>query len=320
MKKILIFILLNSIFVWSQEIQTDLDKYFLKGKVKTIHSIIYDAIVINDSLVVKGGKKAIKRFYFINERFIAFNELGFITELKENDEQIKNTYNEKNKIKISEFIDTIPNNIRKILYKYNLKSQLKKELWYDKKNKIYYKIALKYKRGKLASEIEKDLNWKERYLTKYSYDKNKNLIKEVEIENDSITSILLFKNDSIGRILKVEVFNSKNVLLKIKTYEYQNGLLTKMLHFNSLNKLISKVEYTFDINKNLIEEKEFFDDMSKYKHYNFMGDIILSFNDSYNGDIREYEYTYDENKNWIKKIEYYNGNPIDIEEREIIYY
>jgi|GEM_PF-6776498 len=92
MKKILIIIFLNSTFCWSQHRQSDLNNYFLNGKVKTIHSILYDAIQINDSLIVKGEKiDKNKRFYRATERIISFNEFGFITEFKDNYRHEKNT-------------------------------------------------------------------------------------------------------------------------------------------------------------------------------------------------------------------------------------
>ncbi len=321
MKILTILIFLNSIFVWSQENQSDLNKYFLKGKVKTIHSVIYDANVINDSLVVKGPKKVIKRFFFNNETFITFNEFGLVTEIQDNAKHEKNTYNDIDKLFITQYLDSNSNIFRKTIYKYDRTNRLKLELGYTRENQIDYKLMYKYKNGKITSQVEKYLDDKEKYSTKYKYDKTRNLIERVEYENDSITSIFKFKNDSLGRAIKVEEFNSKNVLIKTRTYEYnKNGLLTKILILNSKNILISKIEYTFDINKNLIEEKETFENYSTYKQYNLMGDEILYVDEFIKGDIKEFEYTYDKNNNWIKKVDYFNGTPIDIVEREIIYY
>jgi len=257
MKILLILIFLNSIFVWSQGNQSDLNKYLLKGKVKTVHSVVYDAIEINDSLVVKGPKKVIERFFFNNERFISFNEFGLVTEIQDNAKHEKNTYNDINKIFITEYLDSNSNVFRKTIYKYDRSNRLKIELDYTRENQLDYKLVNLYKNGKITSQVEKYLDDKEKYSTKYKYDKTRNLIERVEYENNSITSIFKFKNDSLGRAIKVEEFNSKHVLIKTRTYEYnKNGLLTKILIFNSKNILLLKIEYTFDINKNLIEEKK----------------------------------------------------------------
>jgi hypothetical protein len=318
MKTILLLFSLNAIFVLSQN---DLNKYSLKGKVKTFQSACYDAIVLNDSLIVKGEKKSNKRYYKIFECYFKFNEQGFITDEKKNLDSKKFIYNKKNQLIFEEFIDTIPENIRKFKYKYNLNSQLKKEVWYKNENQIYYKILYRYKKRKLVSEIEKDLKWKEKYIIKYSYDKNKNLIKIEELENDSLTGVSLFKNDSLGRIIQEEEFDSKNALVTKKVYEYnENGLVTKISKYRLSNCISSIVEYIFDENNNLIEENEVVNDFFILKKFDLMGNLILSVNEPYIGAVFKYIYTYDQNNNWIRKTEYYNGIPQEIEEREITYY
>lgn len=322
MKKILIFIFLNSTFIWSQNRQSDLNKYFLEGKVKTIHTILYDAMQINDSLIVKGekiGKN--KRFYRATDRTISFNEFGFITELKDNYRHEKHTYLDDTTILFTIILDSNFNVKRKIKFKYNFNKKLVKELWYTSDKKNDYKMILKYKKGKLVKQIDKDLNENYYYLSNYQYDNYGFINKIEEFENDSLTSICVFQNDSLGKKLKIETYNSNNKLKEIVTNEYNKfGNQTTLVKCNANNKIISKIVYTYDIETNLIEETEFLEDRTRYKQYNMMGDEILSVSEITKDEIIVYTYIYDENNNWIEKITYYNGKPTVIEEREILYY
>jgi hypothetical protein len=322
MNKFLILIFLNSIFVWSQDKQSDLNKYFLKGKVKSIHSITYEAIEINDSLIVKGEKKVKnKRFYGITDINISFNEFGFITELKDNYRHEKNIYNCENNILFTFHIDSNLNISRKIVFKYNSNKKIVKEIWYTSENKNDYKIIFIYRKGKLIKQIDKDLREKYYYLSKYQYDNNGNINKIEEFENDSLTFCNIYQNDSLGRKLKIETYGFGYKLKEIVNNVYnKSGNLTEIVKYNTDNKIISKIVYSYDIEGHLIEENEFIEDPKKYKQYNLKGDEILSVNEYIQDFIVVYSYTYDNNNNWTKKITYYNGKPYEIEEREILYY
>lgn len=88
-----------------------------------------------------------------------------------------------------------------------------------------------------------------------------------------------------------------------------------------------KTTYKHDNNGNIIELISFKDNSIWY-HYSYCydnnGNIVESYTIINRGEasnyIQVYTYEYDEHKNWIKKSVYDNGNPIILEEREIVYW
>ncbi|MBI1838153.1 MAG: hypothetical protein HYR91_12895 [Flavobacteriia bacterium] len=311
-----------SFLVLSQEKQNDLSKYSLNGKVKSIHSIKYDGLLTNDTLVTKGPKKVNKRFFNITDRILLFNNSGFVLEKNDNNDiHEKNVYDDKNNLLYSIDLDSNLKIKSKVEFKYYKINKVRSELWFDADNKLYYKIIVKYKKGKLVKEIEKNFFEKINYLRKYQYD-NIGFVNKIEdFENDSLRNAIVYTNDTLGNNLKTETYDKE---MKIKEFIEnkfnKSGNLISSVKYDSNKNIISKNNFTYDLENHLIEESGLIDNRNYYKFYNKLGDVILSINEYGENIIESFTFIYDEHNNWIKKITYINDKPFEIEEREILYY
>jgi hypothetical protein len=306
-------------FAYTQEVaSSDLEKNWLKGSVQVMHSILYDVVVQGDS-VLRGPKATNKRFYRVLERAVVFNEWGFITHDSSTYKLERNSYNQENNIIRSELLDSNSFLYRTIYFTYNRSAQLKRELWYNVNNELDYRLTRRYRKGNLVLIKEKDLDFKDKYVTKYSYNALGRVRMIVDFENDTLVSRKVFCYDSIGIGTEVVRYGQTDTVLQRDRYN-SNGLLVERVHFDAQSKETTRIEFTFDSEGKLVEENEFQSYRTTYRQYNSEGDEILSVNAYAKGDIEEFVYTYDEMKNWTKMIRYYNGRAISIRERKLIYY
>lgn len=287
----------------SDKKENDWDKNNLKGKVKSITEISYEA----KDRFGKIEKVSRKRKYDIYDYQKKFNNEGYLIEKKE--------FNSDDRLKFIIKYDDIGNPIegnehisdgsflKRYINIYNDKGVVIEHNNYNSVGKIESKFTFKYdKRGNKieTNEYNSDGNIETKYI--YKYDDKGNKVEKKKYNLDGILEKkYIFKYDDKGNLLE-ETFYSED-LEKITKYDYQyDDIGNKIISKNYLYENFSyKVVDIYDNKGNEIEAI-FYDEYEVItSHYT-------------------YEYEFDEQKNWIKKIEFKNQTPTYLLEREIVYF
>ena len=312
----------------SEESKNHLEKMQLNGKIVSIQTTIYQAVVANNRIVK--GKIIGDRMHENNIKF--FNKYGNVSEERFffTDGYLAHTnkysYDSLNRLIEKHTIYPRERFNEKTVYKLNTEGKLiekstlrfdnsliaKEEFVYDANNvltehKFYLpklcevtEYIVENQSIKQASVYDMEDGGKLKKVSKY--DDNENVIEE-EIYNPdgSIKFKFDLKYDGNSRLTEKKRLDSKMNLIEKTTYKYySDNKLKESCIYNSENKMIEKQEREFDKN----------------------GNIIFSLYSNAEENIerrRIYEYKFDENMNWIQRIEILNDTPNEFIERIIKY-
>ena len=301
---------------------SDIEKMKLKGNIKSIKSVEYDAKEKFGKIV----KEKITYDKYPNYE-IAFNKSGNQIEFSSypyGKLKSKRTYKYDEKGNITELNEYSSNGnlLKKSIYNYDNESNLSNCNIYKSDGSLENKIVWSYINNKLKEYTKLDSDKKT--ILKYVY----------KYENDDLTeakqyglkgNLDNFKYDSNSNLIKQEELNSNENLIKLETsvFDSENNIIEKNI-YDSDNVLENKHTYRYNKNNNLIEHTN--DDIGwgtfTYR-YNENGELYeqVNFNlkkeNTYN--LKKI-YIYDDNGNWIKLTEFKGVLPNTINEREIIYY
>jgi len=162
------------------------------------------------------------------------------------------------------------------------------------------------------------------------YDDRGNNTERVQVQEDSSLFISWYLYyDENGELISRTIFRSPNSELfdslrwilddknrQIEEWNYgYYGLygFNKVEYIGATNK-IAKI-YRYDYLKDLLDYYEL-----SYNNHDLISIAKQFAADSTEQQIFSFEYEYDEQGNWIKKIQFKNGNPVNYDERRIIYY
>lgn len=326
MKNIFLCIMaLFAVNVFSQENQTDLQELNLKGKVKSVRSVDYEAVEVSGE-VVKGR--------IVEDNFFAYNEAGSVVE------------------KTKYYADGTP--CEKFIVTYDSEGRVIEGCMYNSEGKIDFKKVITYdNKGNKLTENESNEKGEVRVKESFKYDDKNNLInKDTQFFDGNLDAKTVFEYDKKGNLIKQHLYREGSWLTEIYSKRIENGITIKeiqsksekqkkekkILKYNDKGNVIEESEY--DAKGNLLERITYKYDAegreievnwenpngflvySKYiKTYNDRG-ILSGVKYVYpNGNIEQYVYSYeyDNQGNWIKKILYINDRP-SITERKIEYY
>ena len=197
----------------------------------------------------------------------------------------------------------------KYIYKYNKKNKQIENSWYNGEGKLMNRNRFEYDDDeKLVQEIEYLGDGSVNEVQKLEYDKKGNLYSYYNDNWLTGKTTKTFFYDKKGNLIKKEGIQEKNIIgtkckLIIYTYDEKGNELER----KDCDKVISKSDFKYDNNGNIIEEVFFGYD----KETERVSEKIT----------RRYVIEYDKNNNWIKRINYKNEfTPNTIEERKIEYY
>ncbi len=289
--------------------QVTVSELNLKGAVKSISEISFEALQVKKK-VKKGGKKREVEgdydFYILfsengnkqlellslsnkegihYKRELIYNQEGYLKERK---------WFDANGVIANHWIYTLDdfgNSIEVINTAMNNPKAIKKSYEYNNNGNI-----LDYKTFKQ----DNSLNIHE----SYSYDTKGNLIEEIKYKPDgNIKMKLVYKYDENGNKITFEKHFNNQILFGTFFYKYDDaGNIIEEIR-KDLN---GELDYKWDINynkKGLIIEKKV------YKTPSLILEKIITF-----------KYKYDSKRNWIQKIKFQDGEPIYIFERRIEYF
>lgn len=317
--------------------KNDVEKYGLKGKVKSIRVTNFKAKEYFGINVLKDGR--LKDFVspYGVDSCLYFNEIGQLIKhewlpFDENDNYLKET----NKIDQAEYL-TLK---EEIVYNNNFiirKIKTKCDTTIEVDNFVYNG------NGKLDSI---KICWKRHFgfcgcndiFYKYSYDSNGFIVSCIMINNKTVMSNNAYICDIKGNIIEDKEYGydtySKEwgALLSTKTLIYdENGNLIYVK--NKSNKSltpndINTYDYGYSKDNKLISERyctqsEDLDQVYETSYiYDYNNDLISTIYINWNlkKSIETYKYKYDKQNNWILKIVYNNNTPISLIERIIEYY
>ncbi len=215
----------------------------------------------------------------------------------------KSRFNEKKK-KIAEsiylyenglLIKSIENNETKV-FNYDSTKKIKSVDYLNRNVAEKYK----YSNSLLIQKLKISSNNKVISETEYSYDNNKNIIKE-KIEYGDYNEWYTYEYDNIGNLIKTFWFDSDEGPLEKTLFTYENEEMVKEEWYNYAYGVIEgSVVYHFEngLEKNIVET------------------------DYEDNSVVEWDFTYefDSENNWIKKIEIFENNELTMIERLIEYY
>ncbi len=283
--------------------KTDLEKAYLKGKVKLIRTLKRDRFDTNFSQITN----------------IAYNIEG--NELEHNDTTLRETelpyrilmrYNERGN-KTEEAWYSGGRLMNKFVYSFDADGYRTEDKEYDSTGKEDEKMIYKY---------DDNGNLKERdflgdsYTSKWyeEYDDNRNLLKETWYKKDSLVHTTIYKYDTKGNMLEDFNFDGNGTRLRSHSYGYDSagnkivdsvfyteGQCVNFPHGN-LNELIT---YKYDSYGNEIYKETWFYGNSPYSAIKL---------------VHEHQYKYDTKCNWVENIDFANGRISTKEERQIEYY
>lgn len=291
----------------SSKKENDWDKNDIKGKVKSITEISYEA----KDRFGKIEKISRKRKYdFIYDYQKKYDIEGYMIENKEfnSDGSLKSKiiykYDDMGKLIEGNENNSDGSFLKCYINIYNDKGVIIETNYYNTIGNIETKYTYKYdKRGNKieTNEYNSDGNIETKYI--YKYDDKGNKVEENKYNSDGILKTkYIFKYDNKGYLLEKNTF-------------YSEGLET-----------ITKYDYQFDDIRNKIISKNYLYENYSYKVVDIFdksgNEVETIFYDEYEVITSHYtyEYEFDEQKNWIKKIEFKNQTPTYLLEREIVYF
>ncbi|PCI96826.1 MAG: hypothetical protein COB15_09085 [Flavobacteriales bacterium] len=354
---LLILIVLTTTFGCRNDDSQEVDQLKAKKEfastegIKAIKSSCYNVIIVGDS--VKADKK-INGWGFDGNYFKVFNESGNILLEKE--------YHSNKMVKLKRlyWYDKFQKLIKHIEYDYYGKgSTLIYEYKYNSKDSLI-QFTTSFDKFKMIIDNEFDSdNRKTKSTTTntknnnigivtFDYDIGNNCIKETYYGNAKtykIVDMVFDKSNNMIEIRRQEyVKNDVDTIDYRHLYEYNsNNMMIKAKTFYKNESTYSSVEYVYDDNGTLLEEKQTpsalmiknVSSNSVMKSLGLKNHIILItrydsfgnrtqylrlYGDGNTKDDWTYNYTYDSKNNWIKKVNYKNDVAISMVKRHILYY
>lgn len=279
-----ISLLLFSFLSAQDFLKIDWQSMNLKGTVKSIHEISYEAIGKSGDI----QKGEMKSEFYENDKYFLFDQNGWETE----DSYYFNWKKSRGHYHVH--------------YSYDDQGNILEKSHIDSIGKVFleYKLTYKYDSSKRIRE-ETKYDWLDSVDCKYKYSYDSIGEKEegdLFIRNEGLFSKSIFKYDEKGRVIEKCYSSGKGIQTERWACKYDEaGNIIEDAWYSSKNKIFMKYNYKRDDKANITE-------MDWYKS---------------NGKLREkrnYEFDYDKNGNWIKRIEFINDKPKYIVERELQYY
>lgn len=299
MKTLFIGVLSIAFALTSYAQKNDWTKLDLKGKVKLVSVINYEA-------QEKFGK--VTKIAILSGEQYAFNENGLVIKKKvygkggQPISQIKSLYDEfsnENERIISDEKGVL---IKKIINTYNPFNKKVYESIYSSDGSLFSRSKYSYYQDIQEKDIiTYDRNGAEIVFQKYTYNKNKGTYNVI-IKNP--------KSKMIEKVLK---------------YDKSDNLIEKLL-FDVQEKVVSKIRFVFSEDNNLLES--FYYEKGVlivkrnliYNNLDFLVKVVEEYPQKKTSDIITYTYDFDERTNWKLVTKYVNSIPISIQERNITYY
>lgn len=269
MKKLMLFILLGLFFMTScnsQKRETDLEKNNLKGNVRSLKEVSYEAITTFGK-IHKGSKK--REFFIDHDRYITFNEIGNKTEEKNYSSEgnfLSNweyKYNDKGLIrKISRFEPVGTLSINEV-YEYDDNLIVEYRLLVDtgKIDKTIYKLN---ENGNVVEETHHNFD-SSVFKKIYEYDNKGNLTTELTYSDGKPAGKTIYVNNDTGDVIADVNYYPDGSFLWKSTYVYddKHNLIEFKRSVSGVD-TIKKYEYTYDSRGNWIKKIEFKDDFAMY--------------------------------------------------------
>lgn len=288
------------------DLNNDLNKYHLFGRVKSMSEFSYEAI--DRFGEISKGKS--KRDDYGFDHHILFNTNGYVIEA--------NYYYYPGRL------------ANKYIYKYESDNNLSEYRKYSEDGNLFNSESYEYNdKGKKIKTQRYISNLVNQHITIiHKYDDFGNNIEDSIYNSDGLISIHKFKCDISGKRIEEKDYDADGKLnLKI-IIEYDNrGNEVERKYYNKDGKIYIHTSYKYDDAGNNIEVNQFDDGgnlksktTSKYddKYNNIENDIYDENNHLKFSGISKYEF--DKKGNWIKCVEYDNNLPTYIKERKIEYY
>ena len=253
----------------------------LKGKVKTIRTIAYDAV---DTLnqVVKG--QVIDDVY--GSILIKYDSIGNWTEYR--------SFNPDGSNRWAEFpvFDRKNNMVERYDYTYS-----------DSDSTLYLKYINQFDaKGNLVESARFNANDSiiARYI--YKYDKRANVIE----------TLIMKSSDSLS-LRVISVYDENNNLIEVK--QFNGGILNEISTSKYDNKRNQIEKNVYGIDENLKSRTTY-----SYNEKNDITDVYLYNSNGRLEKKSTFEYKYDFKDNWVEKTDYINEKVVKITERKLEYY
>ncbi|MDO4228540.1 MAG: hypothetical protein Q4C98_01885 [Capnocytophaga sp.] len=285
--------------------QNDLQKEKLYGKVKSVETKTF-TVKIRKGKIIKGEQAL---FEDNDNKYILFNEKGYILEKKYNSEGgFKYTYQyDSLGNKIEEYVENGQGKFySKETYKYNGKTLQEEVANYE--NKDSKTIYMYDRRGLLSEEIHYDFQEKMTGKHMYKYDnqgrQTEHSVYDSKTDKTAVRNVYKYLDDGA----KIEETYSINgdVLVEVEKFDKDENII-EYIEYNGDGSIYRKItyQYTFDDKRNITEVNEHLE----YK------------NGTAQTSKYSYQYKYDNQGNYISKILFDDKQkPIFIYERKIEYY
>lgn len=175
--------------------------------------------------------------------------------------------------------------------------------------------TITYNEDDLPMQLISDGDLEGRYTITYTYDTNRNLIKEVDEYAYGTSYIYEYTYDSEGRFIK-EIATNPEGEQRISEYTYNAaGQVTEWRYISYAGKTTVYTN-TYDAEGNLVQEDVLHSDRSKSQStYTKEGDLILSVRvDAYGSELSRFELTYDGEGRLTRQLERARDGGESIEE------
>lgn len=188
------------------------------------------------------------------------------------------------------------------------------------------------------------------------HDKNFNCLGEIgyNAKGGLMFEWVWLYDDMGNNTERIEIQEDSSLFTSWYLYYDEGGeLIARSIYRNSISGLFDSLRWVLDDKKRQIEEwnygyyglngyneveyigetnmiakiyrYDYLKDLSDYYELSYNDHDLLSIAKQFDADSLEqqvlsFEYEYDERENWIKKIQFQNGNPVNYDERRIVYY
>ena len=135
---------------------------------------------------------------------------------------------------------------------YNSKNQIVREDVIDNKSYVGYN-AFEYNGDKLIKQTSFDSQSKQRSSSTYEYNSLNQLVSEKFFPSNNITftESFTYEYNSLAELKKSSYFEN-NILVSFRTYQYSNGLMTKVIGFRANGNKNEEIEIEYDNNKSVL--------------------------------------------------------------------
>jgi len=293
---VIVVTLFFSLFTFGQN---DWKEFKLKANVESIKIIDYN-------VVEHFGE--IKKTDIVSGENYLFNESGFIT--------IKKSYG----------VNGTP--LDQSRYEYNTNNNIIVQNVSDKEGKLMGKITSEYNEMyKKTYESVYQFDGTLQSRSAYSYIKHIKLKEIVTYDSSGEKMNLKVYDYHKRKLTKVETTINPKSKVKSSRKKYDKyGNLVESIFYDVMGDVKTNLLFKYDDNGNLIES-QYFDKENlttkrilKHNNLGFLVEEKVSYPLIDKMDIITYSYTFDKNVNWIQMIKYVNSIPVNMKERNIVYF